>query len=75
MRDGQGLPVWRLRGVLGQRRRVPEPLTPRLALAAVGWRLPSLWACIAVHFANNAWNGGLISALTRSFGQLANRMG
>ena len=46
-----------------------------VVLAAVSWRLPSLWACIAVHLANNAWNGGLISALMRSLGQLANRVG
>jgi membrane protease YdiL (CAAX protease family) len=37
-----------------------------VVLAAVSWRLPSLWACIAVHLANNAWHGGLVSALTRS---------
>ena len=37
-----------------------------VVLAAVSWRLPSLWACIAVHFANNAWTGGLISTLMRS---------
>jgi len=36
-----------------------------VVLAAVSWRLRSLWACIAVHLANNAWNGGLISTLTR----------
>jgi membrane protease YdiL (CAAX protease family) len=46
-----------------------------VVLAAVSWRVPSLWACIAVHLANNAWNGGLISALTRSLGHLANRVG
>jgi membrane protease YdiL (CAAX protease family) len=36
-----------------------------LVLAAVGWRWPSLWACVAVHLANNAWNGGLISFTAR----------
>jgi membrane protease YdiL (CAAX protease family) len=44
-----------------------------VVLAAVSWRLPSLWACIAVHLANNAWNGGLISTLTRSLAHLAKR--
>jgi len=34
--------------------------------AAVSWRIPSLWACSAVHLANNAWSEGLIVALTRS---------
>ena len=46
-----------------------------VVLAAVSWRLPSLWACIAVHLANNAWNGGLLAALTRSLEHLANRVG
>jgi len=44
-----------------------------LVLAAVSWRLPSLWACIAVHLANNAWNGGLLSPLTRWLAHLAGR--
>jgi membrane protease YdiL (CAAX protease family) len=36
-----------------------------IVLAAVSWRIPSLWACVAVHFANNAWSGGLLSPLAR----------
>jgi membrane protease YdiL (CAAX protease family) len=44
-----------------------------VVLAAVSWRLPSLWACIAVHLANNAWNGGLVSSLIRSLSHLAER--
>lgn len=46
-----------------------------VVLAAISWRVPSLWACIAVHLANNAWNGGLVSALARSLGHLAHRVG
>jgi hypothetical protein len=44
-----------------------------LVLAAVSWRLPPLWACIAVHLANNAWNGGLLSPFTRWLAHLAGR--
>jgi membrane protease YdiL (CAAX protease family) len=37
-----------------------------VVLAAVSWRVPSLWACSAIHLANNAWSGGFLSALAGS---------
>jgi hypothetical protein len=40
-------------------------------LATVSWRIPSLWACSALHLVNNAWSGGLISDLARSIGPFA----
>jgi hypothetical protein len=36
-----------------------------MVLAAIAWRTPSLWACVAFHFVNNAWSEGLILALFR----------
>ena len=36
-----------------------------MVLAGVAWRIPSLWACVAVHFVNNAWSEGLVLALFR----------
>jgi membrane protease YdiL (CAAX protease family) len=50
---------------------LPSVVLIGVVLAAVSWRVPSLWACIAVHLANNAWNGGLISPLTRGLAHLA----
>ena len=36
-----------------------------MLLAAIAWRTPSLWACVAFHFVNNAWSEGLVLALFR----------
>lgn len=32
-------------------------------LAAISWRIPSLWACVLVHLVNNAWHSGVLLAL------------
>ena len=36
-----------------------------MLLAAITWRIPSLWAAVAFHFANNAWSEGLVVSLFR----------
>ena len=36
-----------------------------LVLAAISWRIPSLWACVAFHLVNNAWSEGLVLVLLR----------
>jgi membrane protease YdiL (CAAX protease family) len=37
-----------------------------MVLAAIAWRLPSLWCAILIHAVHNAWDQGVILALVRA---------